>query len=160
MSTSRSPRQDHRDALKKVMARVQAERLDGAFHGYLGGYCDNKNCDVRAVLLRVKGYNDSVREIRCPACRDLLLLGAHEFETTALSTAGYDTRKKHRARRDVAHQLQTERKQAEWPDGLVIFSGPDWEEAQAAAENLDGLAKLFREREERSRVEPAQAGAK
>jgi len=77
---------------------------------YLGGYCDNSDCDVRGVLVMAKAILGSIRELRCPSCRCLLLFGAHGFGVHGVASAAqYDAMKEQKARVNVTNQLVDER---------------------------------------------------
>jgi hypothetical protein len=78
--------QSHREELQQLIAAARSRQGLIHFTGYIGGYCAKTDCDVRQVLIRVKHYQQSIVEIRCPACRSILTLGDHEHGVKVATT--------------------------------------------------------------------------
>src|SRR6266446_3959820 len=78
--------QRHREELQQLIAAARSRQGIVHFTGYIGGYCNRTGCDVRQVLVRVKHYQETITEIRCPSCRSLLLLGDHEHGVKVATT--------------------------------------------------------------------------
>lgn len=101
-----SPAQQKHQQELRAAIEAATGKSGAHLHGYLGGYCDNPDCDVRGVLIRMKGHYGSVKEMRCPACRGLLLLGDHAHRVTAMTESDYGKLTDARARANVRMQLR------------------------------------------------------
>jgi hypothetical protein len=132
----------HRDELRQRISKARSRQGLVTFGGYIGGYCANSDCDVRQVLIRVKGYYDSVKEIRCPSCRSLLMLGDHEWSIEVATTQEFSNILKKRAIDNVWWMLKDEQRCRDG-DLVVWRGGADL----CRVYTLDDLAQAFRERE-------------
>ncbi len=131
-----SARQAHRDALRQGVEEIHAKN-GGVSH--IGGYCNNSNCDVRQVLIRVKDFGGlSFGEVRCPACQSLLLLGDWEHEVNVASWGEYQRIEERLARDNVAQQIFAETHSSY---GFVQL------DLSAYQFTLDQLAERFRARD-------------
>jgi hypothetical protein len=136
---ARSSLQDtaaHRQELQQLISEARSRQGMVAFTGYVGGYCANSDCDVRQVLIRIKGYLDSIQEVHCPSCRSLLLLGDHEWSVTVATGQEFSTLLKKRAIQAVWRLLRDER-------GQCLFTVSDL----CREYTLDDLDQAFRKRE-------------
>lgn len=124
-----------------VAARTRAKAVE--FTGYIGGYCDNLECDVRQVLIRVKYHDRGIGTIFCPACRRRMLIGEHDMMgATVITTDEYEERKDKDALRTVRSLLLHEQARARGERWLVR----DLADLMKPT-TLDDLAKAFRERD-------------
>jgi hypothetical protein len=130
--------QHHREELRTLIRAARSRQGIVYFTGYIGGYCIRVGCDVRQVLIRVKHYQESISEIRCPSCRSLLLLGDHENNVKVSTTEEPWASLRQRSLNAVWAMLK-QKTQA----GLLSTNLSDLRDDVT----LDDLAQAFRERE-------------
>src|SRR6266566_1567466 len=133
-------KEQHQDRLADLIraARKRGGSMMSTTY-YVGGYCNNSRCDIRDVVMRVKDHNDGpIREIRCPACRSLLLFGAHSFNVEMMTIGEYEQQGDADARDSVAAQLVRE----SHGDGLLTIA-----QAAPRGTTLDDLAVAFAKRD-------------
>jgi hypothetical protein len=129
----------HRQELKKLIAETRSRQGMVAFSGYVGGYCDNSDCAVRQVLVRVSGYNEPIEEVRCPACRSLLLLGNWDWDIAVATGEEFSRLLDEHALQGVWAML----KRQNFGGGGFAIDASDLRRDVT----LDDLAQAFRERD-------------
>jgi hypothetical protein len=135
--------------LPQLISAARSRQQTVAFSGYIGGFCDNLFCDVRQVLVRVREQEANVTEIRCPACRSILLIGDYEHGVTVATDQEVEKMHEQRSRREVWYELRRERALREG-QRLLMTNGADL----MRDITLDELAPLFRERDQAIAAQP------
>jgi len=128
----------HREELRTLIRAARSRQGIVHFTGYIGGYCNRPGCDVRQVLIRVKHYDESITEIRCPSCRSLLLFGDHEAGVKVSTTEEHWTRLRQRSLNAVWAMLKQKAEAGRTTTNL----GDLLDDV-----SLDDLAQAFRERD-------------